>query len=153
MARNRTIPPAPESVISIVGAGTRIIGDCECADTIRIEGSIEGTVRAKKGVVIGKGGRVNGDIHTADARIAGSVKGALTVKSRLELEATAVVDGEIKAARLQLEEGGIVNGTVSVGRREAVPEPTPIEKAAEAKTPGPNGSLFGSGRKRKAVNK
>ncbi len=153
MAKNRTMSPAPENVVSIVGAGMRIVGDCESADTIRIEGSIEGTVRAEKGVVIGKGGRVKGDIHTADARIAGSVKGALTVKSRLELEATAVVDGEIKTARLQLDEGGIVNGTVSVGRQDAAEAPTPIGKAAEAKAPGPNGSLFGSGRKRKTVSK
>lgn len=150
MAKSRTMPPAPDNVISIVGAGMRIIGDCESADTIRIEGTIEGTVRAEKGVVVGKGGRVNGDIHTADARIAGAVKGALVVKSRLELEATALIDGEIQAARLQLDEGGIVNGKVSVGRKDGAVAPTPIEKAAEAKAPGPNGTLFGTGRRQKA---
>lgn len=151
MTKTRRIPPSPENVISIVGPGMRVIGDCESADTIRIEGTIEGNVRAEKGVVIGKGGRVTGDIHTADARIAGSVKGLLTVNARLELEATAVVDGEIRTARLQLEEGGIINGSVSVGRQDAAaPAPTPIEEAAERKAPA-NGSLFGSGKKRKVA--
>lgn len=150
MAKNRTMPAAPESVISIVGAGMRITGDCESADTIRIEGMIEGTVRAEKGVVIGRNGRVNGDIHTADARIAGSVKGALVVESRLEIEATAVVDGEIQTARLQLEEGGIVNGKVAVGRKDGAAATPPVEKGADAKAPGPNGTLFGTGKTQKA---
>ena len=69
--------------------------------------------------MIGKAGRVNGDIHTQDAVIAGTVKGSLIVESRLELQATCHIDGEISAARLQLEEGGVVNGTISVGRKDA----------------------------------
>ena len=51
--------------------------------------------------------------------IAGAVKGALVVESRLELQATCHIDGEISAAALQLEEGGIVNGTISVGQKDA----------------------------------
>ena len=150
MAKTRTLPPMPENVISIIGAGMRIVGDCESADTIRIEGTVEGMVRAEKAVVIGKGGHVTGDIHTADAKIAGSVKGVLIIKSRLELEATAVVDGEIRTARLQLDEGGIVNGAVSVGGQNPASAPAPPEKISKAKPPGPNGTLFGSGQKRKA---
>lgn len=149
MAKTRSIPPPSENVISIIGAGMRIMGDCDSAHTIRIEGTVEGTVRAKKGVVIGKGGRVTGDIHTAHAKIAGSVKGVLTIESRLELEGTAVVDGEIKSARLKLDEGAIVNGTVAVGRQEPASKAPPASVPAEKKKPGKNGSLFGSGQKRK----
>jgi cytoskeletal protein CcmA (bactofilin family) len=97
----------------------RVVGDCDTTDTIRIEGHIEGSVRAQKAVVIGKAGRVNGDIHTEDAVIGGSVQGSLVVESRLELQATCQIDGEISAARLQLEEGGVVNGTINVGRKDA----------------------------------
>ncbi len=110
---------SPEKVISIIGPGLRVVGDCDTTDTVRIEGHIEGSVRAHKAVVIGKGGRVNGDIHTQDAVIAGAVKGSLVVESRLELQATCHIDGEISAARLQLDEGGVVNGTINVGRKDA----------------------------------
>ena len=149
MAKTRNLPPATENVISIVGVGMRIVGDCDSAHTIRIEGTVEGTVRAKKGVVIGKRGRVTGDIHTADAKIAGSVKGTLMVNSRLELEASAVVDGEIKTERMKLDEGAIVNGTVAVGRQEPVPAAASAERVSEARKPDKNSSLFGSGEKRK----
>ena len=122
---NMTRKPAarassPEKVISIIGPGMRVVGDCDTTDTVRIEGQVEGSVRAEKAVVVGKGGTVTGDIQTQDAVIAGSVKGALDVESRLELQSTCLIDGEIRATRLQLEEGGVVNGIVSVGRREPV---------------------------------
>lgn len=119
MSKVRATPAAsPDKVISIIGPGMHIVGDCDTTDTIRIEGRVEGSVRAEKAVVIGQGGHVNGDIQTQDAVIAGTVKGALDVDSRLELKETCVIDGEIRATRLKLDEGGVVSGTVSIGRRD-----------------------------------
>ena len=119
MAKGRAVPAPPETVISIIGPGMRVKGDCETGDTVRIEGVVEGSVVAKKAVVVGREGRVFGDITTADAKIAGAVTGKLEIKSRLELAATCVIDGEINAARLQLEDGGRVNGSVHVGQPKA----------------------------------
>ena len=117
MAKPRMTQTTPEAVISIIGGGMTVRGDCESSDTIRIDGTVEGSVRAEKAVVIGKDGRVVGDISTGDAKIAGAVKGILDITSRLEVASTAVIDGEIRTARLQLDEGGVVNGSVSVGRK------------------------------------
>ncbi len=102
----------------------RVVGDCHSTDTVRIEGRLEGSVRADKAVVVGEGGQVTGDIRTQDAVIAGQVKGALDVDSRLELHATCVVDGEVRAKRIRLDEGGIVNGNVSIGPKDASQQPT-----------------------------
>jgi cytoskeletal protein CcmA (bactofilin family) len=104
-----------DNVISIIGLGMRVIGDCETDGTLRIEGTVEGTVRAAKAVVIGKDGIVKGDVLTQDAIIGGRVTGAVVAESRLELQATSVVDGEIRARRIKLDEGGRVNGTVYTG--------------------------------------
>jgi len=66
---------AHENAISIIGPGMRVIGDCETEGTIRIEGVVQGTVRAAKAVVIGKDGAVEGDVFTQDAVIGGRVVG------------------------------------------------------------------------------
>jgi len=133
MSKVRATPAASsDKVISIIGPGMHIVGDCDTTDTVRIEGRVEGSVRAEKAVVIGKGGHVTGDIQTQDAVIAGTVKGALDVDSRLELQSTCMVDGEVRATRLKLDEGGVLNGSVSIGRREA----GAIPAAAAAKPPG-----------------
>jgi cytoskeletal protein CcmA (bactofilin family) len=83
---------------------------------IRIEGKVQGNIRAGKAVVVGKDGVVDGDIFTQDAVIAGRVKGVIRAESRLEIQASSQIEGEIIAARMQLEEGAMLNGTVQMGK-------------------------------------
>jgi cytoskeletal protein CcmA (bactofilin family) len=116
---NANAAQSREGVISIIGPGMRVVGDCETEGTLRIEGTVEGTVRAGKAVVIGKDGVVLGDVSTQDAVIGGKVKGVIVAESRLELQATCVVDGEIRARRLKLDEGGRVTGSVQVGETKS----------------------------------
>ena len=145
MSKGRaTQAAAADKVISIIGPGMHIVGDCDTTDTIRIEGRIEGSVRAEKAVVVGKGGRVTGDIQTQDAVIAGMVKGALDVDSRLELKETCVIDGEIRATRLKLDEGGVVTGTVIIGRKEASAAAAGPAPAAPAAGDKPSGRYAGA---------
>ena len=115
MARDRNSQGSvPESVISIVGPGMKVVGDCETDGTLRIEGAVQGAVRAGKAVVIGKDGLVIGDILTQDAVVSGRVEGSVTAESRLELQATCRIDGEVSTPRLQLEEGAVLNGSVNM---------------------------------------
>jgi cytoskeletal protein CcmA (bactofilin family) len=109
----------PETVISIIGPGMKVVGDCETDGTIRIEGKVDGTVRAGKAVVVGKEGIVEGKILTQDAVLAGRVTGTVTAESRLELQATCQIEGEVFARRMQLEEGAVLNGTVTMGEKAA----------------------------------
>ncbi len=118
MAKDKGSQPvgsAHDGVISIIGAGMRIIGNCITEGTLRVEGVLEGTVQAGKAVVVGKDGTVLGDITTQDAIIGGKVTGTVIAESRLELQATCVVDGEIRARRIKLDEGGQVNGEIRTG--------------------------------------
>lgn len=108
-------PGAPDNTISIIGPGMTVVGDCKSEGTIRIEGKVEGRVEAAKAIVIGKNGMVAGDICTQDAVISGEIQGSLTIGSRLELQASCNVTGEIDTRRIVLEEGATVNGTVKMG--------------------------------------
>jgi cytoskeletal protein CcmA (bactofilin family) len=109
------VQTARDTVVSIIGPGMRVTGNCESEGTLRVEGNVDGTVRAGKAVVIGKDGEITGDIYTQDAIIGGTVKGTVVAESRLELQATCVVEGEIRARRIKLDEGGQVRGNVHVG--------------------------------------
>lgn len=124
MAKEQTGPQSA-GAISIIAPGTKIIGDCESDGTLRIEGIVEGKVRAGKAVVVGKDGVVKGDIITQDAVIGGHVTGTVVAESRLELQATCVIDGEVRARRVKLDEGGKINGQIqmndAVGRPAGQP--------------------------------
>lgn len=134
MAKKTSSPNTPpEAVISIIGAGMTIEGDSETDGSIRIEGTIRGSVRAGKSVVVGRAGFVDGSIYTQDAVISGRVSGGIHAVSRLELLATSEVSGEIEAPRMQVEEGAKVQGQVSVG------EPLAASPAAQSATSGGGG--------------
>jgi cytoskeletal protein CcmA (bactofilin family) len=105
-------------VISIVGAGMEVVGDMTAEGTIRIEGTVRGTVYAGKAVVIGKDGIVEGEVTTQDAIVSGRVQGVLLAASRLEVQATATIDGDVRTRRLQLEEGATLNGSIDMGEFE-----------------------------------
>ena len=123
----------PEQVMSIIGPGLKITGDCDTDGAVRVEGTVQGNIRAGKAVVIGKDGLVEGDIVTQDAVISGRIKGSLLAESRLEVQASSQVEGEISAGRMQVEEGSNLSGTVKIG--QGAPEPAtkvrPVDAAPE----------------------
>ncbi len=129
---NQVAAPAHDGVISIIGAGMRVVGNCTTEGTLRVEGVLEGTIQAGKAVVVGKDGIVIGDISTQDAIIGGKVTGTVIAESRLELQATCVIDGEIRARRIKLDEGGQVNGEIRTGdvQRRTLPSGPPAASQA-----------------------
>lgn len=105
-----------EGAISIIGPGMRVEGNIHTDGTVRVEGVVDGTIRAGKAVVLGQGAEVVGDIITRDAVIGGRVQGTLIADSRLELQSSCIVDGEIRAraSHLQLHEGANFNGRIQM---------------------------------------
>ena len=113
--RENGTPREVGDVVSIIGPGMKVVGDCESDGTIRVEGSVEGSVKAAKSVVVGKDGLVVGDISTQDAIVAGRVNGSVTAESRVELQSTCRIQGDIRSRRVKLDEGGQVDGQLHMG--------------------------------------
>ena len=134
MAREGVGTP-PEAVISIIGPGMKVVGDCLTDGTVRVEGTVEGSIKAGKAVVVGKQGTVVGDVQTQDAVISGRVTGTLVAESRLELQATCQIDGDVRTRRMQLEEGALLNGTVhmSESKRAGAGKPAAPAQPADAR--------------------
>ena len=125
--------------MSIIGPGMTIVGDIVTEGTVRVEGRVEGTLRAGKSVVVGKEGEVHGDIVTQDAVVGGRIRGTVTAESRLELQATCDIEGQIHARvqHLHLEEGARFNGQV----RMLDGSEAPLPRAIPAATGGENSPL------------
>ena len=118
MARDRSSNETPpQVVISVIGPGMKVVGDCETEATVRIKGTVEGSIKAAKSVVIEKEGIVTGDVSTQEAFVAGRLSGTLIAESRIELQATCQFEGEIHTSRMQVEEGAILNASVHMGSK------------------------------------
>lgn len=86
-----------------------------------IDGSVDGSVRAAS-VEVGPNGAVASGLVATDAVVHGRVRGGIVARNRLSLEDTAVVEGDVRAARLGVKEGGRLNGTLRVRADGSGPE-------------------------------
>jgi cytoskeletal protein CcmA (bactofilin family) len=107
---------------SIIASDMTVIGDLETDGVVRIEGRVRGTVRVGAQVLVAHGAVIEGDLQTQEAVIAGQVSGAIHASERVELQATAMVSGDILTPRISIVEGGRVSGEVKMdAKTEARP--------------------------------
>jgi cytoskeletal protein CcmA (bactofilin family) len=103
----------PEShSLSIVAADMIVSGNLEAQGVVRVEGRVTGDVRAGIQILLSEGGVIEGNLHTREAVIGGEVRGSITALDRVEVQASAAVQGDVVAPRLLIQEGGRVNGSI-----------------------------------------
>ncbi len=102
-------------VPNIIANGTSVVGDITSEGDFRIEGFINGTIKAKGRIVVGDSGRVEGEITCGDADICGTVTGKIEVLNHTVLKATARVSGDIITKKISIEPGAIFSGTCKMG--------------------------------------
>jgi len=103
------------SDLNIIASGTEIDGTVVSAGNINVEGRIKGRVECAAQFMLGENGVVEGDVIANDAIIGGKVMGSLIVKNKITLESKSHVSGEMKCARLSIEEGAVFEGRSSMG--------------------------------------
>ena len=109
-----------ESALSIIAPGARVTGELVTDGVVKIEGVVDGTIRAQREVLVAKGGRVQGDIHTRDVVVGGEVVGSIFADERVEVQQGSTVHGDIVTKKLVIQEGGEVNGQIRMGDAKAV---------------------------------
>jgi cytoskeletal protein CcmA (bactofilin family) len=105
----------PGKVNSLVGPGASFSGDCNVDGTLRVDGEMIGTVRASRMVIIGKTGLVKGDVFVETCIVGGKVHGNIVASQKVELQSGAYVEGDVRTAKLIVEEGTVFNGSCNMG--------------------------------------
>ncbi len=104
--------PPPPSGYSLLDAQVVLAGDLETAGSIRVDGRITGNITQADAVVVGVGASTCGDIHAREVLVSGTVTGSVYARERVELQPTAVVNGDVTTPVIVIAEGGVVNGRV-----------------------------------------
>ena len=106
------IRTGPEVTLSIISDGVKIVGDIESNGILKVDGTVEGSVRGARQILLGRAGTIRGDISTFEAVIAGEVHGSISASVRLELQSGAIVNGDVDTKSLVIIDGARINGTV-----------------------------------------
>jgi cytoskeletal protein CcmA (bactofilin family) len=111
-------------------------GDLCGDEDLEIEGRVEGQVKLPNHrLTIGAHGRVTAQIEAKNVTVIGHVAGNVIATERVEIQATGVVDGDIHAPRLLIQEGAVVNGSIEMGGAQAKkPETRPAAAVTTRKT-------------------
>lgn len=97
------------SVPSLISSDVVIKGSIEAEGEVQFDGVIEGNIGAK-GLVIGEGAVVNGEVIADKVKVSGTVEG--TIRANLvELAMSAVVKGDIVHTALSIESGARFEGS------------------------------------------
>lgn len=104
------------SNINLIGEGSEVEGTLRSTTDVRVNGLITGDLIVEGKVIIADKGIVDGTLTARCADVAGRVRGQVVVEDRLVLKASANIDGNIRTARLVVEEGATFEGTCTMGR-------------------------------------
>ncbi len=116
------IPSSGPSGNSLIGTGTTITGDIVSNGDVRIDGVLKGNIRGAAKILIGQDGLVEGDVEGLHADILGKVNGKIKVKELLNLRGKAIINGDIRAGKLQVEPTVTFNGKCHMGAEASVVE-------------------------------
>ena len=122
-------PSTPTAALSIIGSGMTVHGDLDANGVVKIEGTVDGSVRAAAQVLVAKGGSVRGDVDTTEAVVGGTVSGAIHARDRVEIQSGASVHGDITTRRILVAEGGTLNGMIRMDEAAVQDD----ERAGEAR--------------------
>lgn len=95
---------------TIIGKGSKVQGNINVQNSLRIDGNITGNIQSTDTVIVGKEGRVKGEIKAKDVLIAGAVRGQIFAANKVYLESKSIIEGDVKAGRLVVDEGASFDG-------------------------------------------
>jgi cytoskeletal protein CcmA (bactofilin family) len=137
-------PMAEHSGKDVLSSDVEIKGSIKFQKELLIDGKVEGEINSDGVLTIGENADIRGEIKTKSITVYGKVQGNITVAERCELKAKCTLQGDLKAARLVIEEGatfigksevtsGAAAGKAAPGRPEIVRHEEPVKAAFGAR--------------------
>ena len=110
------------AITTLIDKDIVISGDTTYTGGIRIDGKINGNlkVHGEEGslLIMGHGSKINGDVEVEKAIINGEINGNVKCNDYLELNANAIVNGNIEYDIIEVHEGSKINGILKFIRNK-----------------------------------
>ena len=107
--------PATKNVssASIITPGTAIKGEIRCEGNILLNGEFEGVIISQSEVVVGKSGRVTGEIQAAKLLVSGEFRGNFTGEV-IDIMPYGKVYGDVKVNNIVIEPNAVFEGETKI---------------------------------------
>jgi cytoskeletal protein CcmA (bactofilin family) len=112
-----------------IGKAVKIVGQIFSKEDLYVDGDLEGTVEAlEHRLTIGPNGTVHAGIKAREVVALGTIQGNVEAAERIEIRKDAKLVGDIRTARIIIEDGAYFKGSIDIVK----PEPKGAAKASQA---------------------
>ncbi len=118
------------SLSSIIGPDLSIEGDLSIKGNLLIYGKVKGNIMCNGILTMSKGSEVHGNVKTHSADISGVLKGDIESKQKVSLSSTAVLNGNLLASILIIEDGASFNGLCTMAKGKVISTKIKTKKIA-----------------------
>jgi cytoskeletal protein CcmA (bactofilin family) len=118
--------------VTVVGEHTRITGNIEGDEDLRVKGRIDGKIRLSRTLYVEAGGVVVADLEVRVAVVSGVMVGNIVASELVHITESGRMVGDIAAPRVILVDGAAFRGRVEMGEEDSRGETRP-RSAAPAK--------------------
>src|SRR5437763_187166 len=128
--------PDPESRggSATIGKAVKIIGQIHSKEDLYVDGDVEGTVEAPDHkLTVGPNGTVHATVKAREVVALGSIQGNVEAADRIEIRKDAKLVGDIRTARIVIEDGAYFKGSIDIVKPEPAKVSMPQQRPA-----GPN---------------
>jgi len=101
-----------------IGPSIKINGELSSDESLRLDGHVTGHILLREAeLTVGQSARVEADIRSVRVLVLGTVNGNISATERIELGASAVVNGSLSANKVVIIDGARFTGRVDMDRR------------------------------------
>ena len=120
------------NLTAFIDQGSEFEGKLSFRDTVRIDGTFSGEISSDNTLIVGESGQIHATIQSVCVVISGLVEGDIHASEQIVLHKTAVVNGNLDAPAISMEEGAQLNGSVRMGGAAVAKSHSTIKAAPEA---------------------
>jgi len=126
----------PNSTKNVLSSDVEIKGNLKFSGELTMEGKLEGEISSDGVLHLGESGAVNGNVNVNTVVVRGKINGNVVAKDKIEIKSKAEVFGDIRAAKLVIEEGVTFVGKTEVNPNKVAPSTQP-PRAPSPEAPKP----------------
>ena len=119
---------------NVLNADVEIKGNLKFSGELTFDGKLDGEIHGDGQLNLGDGATITGNINVQSVTVRGKVTGNITAKEKVDIKARADLFGDIRAAKLVMEEGVTYVGKTEVNPNKVsptAPRPAEAPKAPE----------------------
>ncbi|MEP7353360.1 MAG: polymer-forming cytoskeletal protein [Acidobacteriota bacterium] len=114
--------------VAIIGKSVEIKGQIFSREDLTIDGLVEGTVELQEHrLTIGPNGKVSATVKARELVVLGTIQGDVETTDKIDIRKDARLIGDIKTARIVIEDGAYFKGNIDIVRPPAVVAPKPAQ--------------------------